>query len=170
MRLVPNFVAGRPYPAENDLAGIIVDAGDSDFKVGDRVFGFIEVDLQRKIRQGSLTEYTRMPASHLAPLPANTSFTGAAGFTLAGETAYQALFEVCQLEAGQSVFVNGGSSSVGAFAIQIAKAKGCRVVASASGKNEDFVKALGADEASHHIQANYCKQPGLILEENIFSS
>ena len=53
------------------------------------------------------------------------------------------------LEPGQTVFVNGGSSSVGAFAIQIAKAKGAaKVVASASGKNEEFVRGLGADEVS----------------------
>lgn len=50
-----------------------------------------------------------------------------------------------------SVFVNGGSSSVGAFAIQIAKAKGATVWASASGKNEQFVRSLGADEVSHLV-------------------
>jgi NADPH:quinone reductase-like Zn-dependent oxidoreductase len=51
-----------------------------------------------------------------------------------------------KLEEGQCIFINGGSSSVGAFAIQIAKAKGCKVYASASGKNEEFVRGLGADE------------------------
>lgn len=45
-----------------------------------------------------------------------------------------------------SVFVNGGSSAVGAFAIQFAKARGCTVWASASGKNGDFLKGLGVDE------------------------
>lgn len=148
MGLLPNFLAKRPLTAENDLSGIIVDAGDSKFKNGDRVFGFIEVALQRETYQGSLTQYTRVPASYLAPLPSNISFTDAAGFTLAGETAWQSLYSVGNLESGQSIFVNGASSSVGIFAIQMAKAKGCKVVASASGKNEDFVRSLGVDEVS----------------------
>jgi NADPH:quinone reductase-like Zn-dependent oxidoreductase len=65
-----------------------------------------------------------MTASTLAPV----SLTSAAGFMLAGMTAYQALTDRGKLENGQSVFINGGSSSVGAFAIQIAKAKGCKVI------------------------------------------
>ena len=50
------------------------------------------------------------------------------------------------LQAGQTLFVNGGSTAVGAFAIQLAKARGARVVAAASAKNEAYVRALGADE------------------------
>lgn len=61
-------------------------------------------------------------------------------------TGYQALFQVAKLEAGQTVFINGGSTSVGAFAIIFAKARGIKVVASASGKNEAFVRKMGADE------------------------
>lgn len=57
-----------------------------------------------------------------------------------------ALVDLGRIEQGQRVFINGGSTSVGAYAIQIAKAKGCRVVASCSGKNIDLVKSLGADE------------------------
>lgn len=150
MKLLPNMLTSRPFPSEFDLSGIIaaVHPSVTDFKVGDHVFGFIEVSLQHKIRQGALTEYARMPASYLAPLPSNTSFTQAAGFTLAGETAYQGLLDHGKIEAGQTVFINGGSSSVGALAIQIAKAKGCKVYASASGKNEEYVRSLGADEVS----------------------
>lgn len=87
-----------------------------------------------------------MPASHLATRPPNVTPVEAAGFTLAAQTAYQALLEVGHLEAGQTILINGGSSSVGAFAIQIAKAIGAKVVATASGKNEEFVRSLGADE------------------------
>lgn len=50
------------------------------------------------------------------------------------------------LEQGQTLFVNGGSTAVGAWAIQLAKIRGCKVVATASGKNEDYVKKMGADE------------------------
>lgn len=63
-------------------------------------------------------------------------------------TAYQALVDVGGLQPEQSVFVNGGSTAVGSFAIQIAKAVGCKVTASASAKNEEYVRSLGADEVS----------------------
>lgn len=100
-----------------------------------------------KSKQGALAQYTRVPASYLVPLPPNVSFIQAAGFTLAAETAWQGLFEkLGKLEAGQTVFINGGSSSVGAFAIQMAKARGCKVVATASAKNEEYVRSLGADQ------------------------
>ena len=134
MKAVPNFVTSHPFTAEMDLSGIIVDANDSEeFKTGDHVFGFISPELQNNTRQGALMQYTCIPASCLVPLPSSTTFTQAAGFAAMGMTAIQALFDIGELESGQSVFVNGGSSGVGAFAIQIAKAKGCRVVASASG-------------------------------------
>lgn len=150
MRILPTILSSRPLTPEHDLAGIIVDAGDTKFKTGDRVFGMVDLPVQRKTTQGALTQYTRLPASDLVPLPDQISFTGAAGFTLAGLTAWQGLFNVGELEPGQHVFVNGGSSSCGAFAIQIAKAKGCKVTASASGKNEELCKSLGADEVREH--------------------
>lgn len=61
-------------------------------------------------------------------------------------TSYQAIIHIGKLEPEQTVFINSGSTSVGAFAIQIAKAKGARVVATASGENEVFVRKMGADE------------------------
>lgn len=72
----------------------------------------------------------------------------ASGITLTGQTAYQALIDVGRLEPGQTILINGGSSAVGALAIQIAKAKGAKVYATASTKNEEFVRQQGADEAS----------------------
>ena len=62
-------------------------------------------------------------------------------------TAYQGL-RLAQIESDQTIFINGGSSSVGSFAIQIAKAKGCKVVSSCSTSNVELVKSLGADEVA----------------------
>ena len=104
------------------------------------------VALTFKSHQGSLAQYTRLPASHVVPRPPTLSPTEAAGLTLVGLTAYQALFTIAKLEEGQHLFVNGGSTAVGIAAIQLAKAHGARVVTTASGKNEDFVKNLGADK------------------------
>lgn len=166
MGLLPNFLAKRPIVAEHDFSGVIVDAnGSTEFSVGDQVFGFVSVgksefktirslviyhlnsiDLSFKTRQGSLAQYASVPTAYIVPRPANVSPLEAATFTLAAQTAYQALFDVAKLELGQTVFINGGSSAVGGFAIQLAKAKGLRVVASASGPNEELVKSFGADE------------------------
>ncbi|TRM64734.1 hypothetical protein BD626DRAFT_567608 [Schizophyllum amplum] len=155
MGLLPDFIAKRPLPAEHDFAGTVVDANGTKFKEGDAVWGFVEVGLSFKFRQGALCEYLRIPTTHIVPRPANIPPTGAAGMALAGQTAYQVLFRHGTLarrpdgtlEPGQSIFVNGGSSSVGAYAIQIAKAKGAaHIVASASTQNEEMVRALGADE------------------------
>lgn len=99
-----------------------------------------------KTGYGALGEYTTVPADYIARRPPNVTPIEAAGITLTSVTAYRALFTSCELEAGQTVFINGGSTAVGIFAIQIAKAKGIRVVVSASARNEEFVRKLGADE------------------------
>lgn len=116
------------------------------------------VGLSFKTREGALSEYTVVPADHITARPPNITPTQAAGISLAGMTGYQALFTVAKLEAGQTVFINGGSTSVGAFAIIFAKARGIKVVASASGKNEAFVRKMGADEVRS------CSDFSVILE------
>lgn len=65
---------------------------------------------------------------------------------LVGATAYRALFHDLKLQPGQSIFINGGSTSIGIIAIQVAKSLGCTVTATASGKNEEFLKSLGVDK------------------------
>jgi NADPH:quinone reductase-like Zn-dependent oxidoreductase len=163
MRLLPNLFAKRPHIAEHDFSGVIVDSNGTKFSNGDDVYGWIPVgefihsspelkftitplELQSTIRQGALAEYIRMPTDHFVLRPSNITPVQAAGITLAAITSYQALIHVGKLESEQTILVNGGSSAVGAFAIQIAKAKGAHVVATASGKNEAFVRKMGADE------------------------
>ncbi|EIN07538.1 NAD(P)-binding protein [Punctularia strigosozonata HHB-11173 SS5] len=155
MKLFPNFIARRPYAAaEHDLAGVVVATHPSvtSVKEGDEVFGYIDVALQIKSSQGALAQYTRLPAARVTLRSPDVPPTGAAGLTLAGVTALQGL-KAAGLAEGMTVFVNGGSSSVGAFAIQIAKAKGCTVWASASRKNHEFVRSLGADEVLDYTEA-----------------
>ncbi|KAI0669841.1 NAD-P-binding protein [Trametes maxima] len=153
MGLLPSFVLKRVNAAEYDFAGVIVDGNGSELKEADEVFGWIPVDQTLKTGQGALAQYTRVPAENLVVRPKNITPTQAAGLTLAGQTAYQALIGLAGLEEGQSVFINGGSTAVGSFAIQIAKAKGARVAASASGKNEQYVRDLGADEFFDYTKA-----------------
>lgn len=163
MKLLPNLFAKRPHIAEHDFSGVIVDSNGTEFSNGDDVYGWIPVsefirshkskiintvplELQSETRQGALAEYIRVPTDYFGLRPSNITRVQAAGITLAALTSYQALIHVGKLESEQTVFVNGGSTAVGAFAIQIAKAKGARVVATASGKNEAFVRKMGADE------------------------
>lgn len=103
-------------------------------------------DYARRTRQGALAQYVRLPATCLVNLPPNVGPVQAAGFTCAAMTAYQALFDVGGLRQGQRLFVNGASSAVGAFAVQLARAAGCWVSGSASGRNREFVEGMGVDE------------------------
>lgn len=146
MGAFPDFVLGRPIPSGMDLSGVIADANDSQYAKGDPVYGFLSLALCKSTTQGALCEYVRIPTTHIVPRPLVISPLSAAGLGMVVLTAYTALVELAHLEAGQSVFVYGGSSGVGIAAIQIAKARGARVVASASGKNEAFVRGVGADE------------------------
>lgn len=103
------------------------------------------LEIQRKTRQGALSQYTSLPAAYLVKRPLNITAIEAAGVPLAALTSYQA-GGLGKLEPDQTIFINGGSSSLGAFAIQFAKARGAKVVATASTKNEAFGRRMGADE------------------------
>ncbi|KAH7882516.1 NAD(P)-binding protein [Phlebopus sp. FC_14] len=166
MSALPTLLSPRPHVAEHDLAGVVADANGSQFSNGDEVIGFIPVPLQFGTRQGALAQYVTLPSTHLIRKPSKLSWQEAAGLPLAGQTALQGLhlagytFTRHPGSPGydnypnETVFINGGSTAVGIYAIQLSKALGLRVVASASGKNEAFVKSLGADEF-----IDYQKQP-----------
>ncbi|TBU45081.1 NAD(P)-binding protein [Dichomitus squalens] len=153
LKLVPGFVARRSKAHEFDLAGVVVDANGTEFKEGDEIFGVIPVLSVFLNGYGALAQYTVLPAQRAVIRPKNVTPTQAAGFPIAGLTAYQSLFTLAKLEEGQSVFINGGSTAVGSFAIQLAKAVGARVAVSASGKNEQYVRNLGADEFFDYTKA-----------------
>jgi len=92
-----------------------------------------------------------MPANCVRK-PKNISFSEAAGVSLAGLTAYTAMINTCGMKAGDRVLVNGGTGGVGIWAVQIAKATGCYVVATCSGQNIERVKGYGADEGVDYKQ------------------
>lgn len=145
MRLLPNSLFCRI--AENDFAGEIVDPNGCDrFKVGDQVFGTISSRVSLSTRHGALAQYIFGLAETVVHRPESIPANEASGITIVAVTAHRALFDVGKLQSGQKVFINGGSTSVGIYAIQFAKAIGCEVHASASGKNEDFLKSLGVDK------------------------
>ncbi len=104
------------------------------------------VESSTKNGEGALTTYVKTQAERLAKTPPGMSAVDVAGVSLVSLTAYQALFRHMNLQPGQTVFIHGGGTSVGRCAIQLAKAKGLTVVASASPRSVKEVTALGADE------------------------
>jgi NADPH:quinone reductase-like Zn-dependent oxidoreductase len=118
-------------------------------------------ELAQATGQGSLAQYARVPSDYLAIRPPNVSSIEASGVALVGQTAYQTLIDAGKLEAGQTVLINGGSSAVGMLAIQIAKAKGAIVYATASARNEEFVRRQGADHVSPGPLPSFVLIPGI---------
>jgi NADPH:quinone reductase-like Zn-dependent oxidoreductase len=126
-----------------DVAGVVdaVGAGVTRLKPGDEVYG--RTDLSR---EGAYAEYMVARESEIALKPKSIDFVTAAAIPLAALTAWQALFDNGQLAAGQTILIHGAAGGVGHFAVQLAKIKGARVIATASQRNHEFLRSLGADQ------------------------
>jgi NADPH:quinone reductase-like Zn-dependent oxidoreductase len=126
-----------------DAAGIVEAIGTqvTSLKVGDEVFGCPNFP-----GDGSYAQYVAAKASRFALKPKSLSFNEAAAVPLAALVAWAGLFELGQLQAGQRVLIQGASGGVGNFAVQLAKAKGASVIATASAGNLEFLRHIGADE------------------------
>jgi NADPH:quinone reductase-like Zn-dependent oxidoreductase len=126
-----------------DVAGVITEVGSevTDWKVGDEVFARPDTT-----RFGTYAEYTLVDDHLLARKPASISWGEAAAVPLAGLTAYQALFTHGNLKKGEKVLIHAGAGGVGIYAIQLAKQAGAYVITTASERNHELLKSLGADE------------------------
>jgi NADPH:quinone reductase-like Zn-dependent oxidoreductase len=132
-----------PLTLGNDLSGVVeaVGANVTRFKVGDAIYARLD-----KQRIGALADYALVSESAAARKPERLSHEEAASIPLVGLTAWQALVEIGQLAAGQKVLIHAGSGGVGTFAIQLAKQLGAFVATTASARNAELVKRLGADQ------------------------
>lgn len=137
------FKPTLPSVAGGELSGTVVELGDgvSSVPVGDEVFAYTGV-----VRMGAFAEYAVVDAEALALAPRSVSLTEAASLPVVALTAWQALVTLGKVQPGQRVLVHGGSGGVGSVTIQLAKHLGATVVTTASGRNADFVRELGADE------------------------
>jgi len=134
-----------------DMAGTVAEIGEgvTGFKTGQAVYGMANA----AGGQGSFAEFTPVKATQLAAKPDSLDFTAAAALPLAAVSAYQALVDHMDLQAGQKILIHGGAGGIGSLAIQIAKNLGAYVATTASATEIDFVKGLGADEAiDYHVQ------------------
>ncbi|UQI44383.1 NADP-dependent oxidoreductase [Streptomyces sp. HU2014] len=127
-----------------DVSGVVVQPGvdASEFQVGDEVIGYVREDF---LSRGTFAEYVAAPVRTLARKPANLSFEQAAGLPLAGLTAYQALVKALKVTRGDTVLVHAAAGGVGSMAVQIAVHLGARVIGTASERNHDYLRGLGAE-------------------------
>lgn len=145
-----------------DVAGVVAKTGAkiSKLKVGDPVCAYL-------LYGGGWAEYCISNETECALKPKSLEFTKAAAVPLAALTAWQALIDTANLSAGQTVLIHGGSGGVGSFAIQIAKARGARVLATASTANQDLLKQLGADVAIDYTKTKFedvAKEVDVVLD------
>jgi NADPH:quinone reductase-like Zn-dependent oxidoreductase len=123
-----------------DLSGVIDAVGDAagPWKVGQAVIAIAT--------GGSYVEYAIAAMNAVAAKPRRLSFEEAAGMPVVGETAWRALVTIGDVKAGQRVLIHGGAGGVGSSAVQIAKARGAYVIATASATHDEFLRSLGVDE------------------------
>ncbi|CAM5554269.1 MULTISPECIES: NADP-dependent oxidoreductase [Streptomyces] len=141
-RLDAVMETGFPLVPGWDVAGVVERVGFdvTEFAPGDEVFGYIRKDWAQF---GAYAELVSAHVRLLAPKPAALTWEEAAGVPLAGLTAYQAV-QRTGLQPGETVLVHGAAGGVGSFGVQIAAALGARVIATASERNHDFLRSLGA--------------------------
>lgn len=132
-----------PFIPGLEFAGRITSAGGTGFAAGDAVYGCVPFD-----KPGTYAERIAAPAAMLAKAPASIPLAHAAAVPLGALTAWSALFAPDQgnLQPGQSVLIHGAAGGVGTFAVQLARWRGARVVATASGVNQAYLRGLGADQ------------------------
>jgi NADPH:quinone reductase-like Zn-dependent oxidoreductase len=134
----------RPFPIVlgHELSGVVEGNGSSAgrFTIGEEVFG-----INDWFSNGAQAEYCVVDESGLAQKPKSLKHTETAVVPISALTAWQGLFEKANLQRGQDVLIHGGAGSVGSFAVQLARWRGARVIATASAGNLDFVQSLGAN-------------------------
>jgi NADPH:quinone reductase-like Zn-dependent oxidoreductase len=129
-----------------DIAGVVEAVGPAvitGLEVGDEVWGYVRRD---DVAFGTAAELVPAPQRTVARKPRSLSFEQAAAVPLAGLTAYQALTEAVQIQPGERVLVHAAAGGVGHLAVQIAVARGCEVVGTASPHNHARLEDLGVAE------------------------
>lgn len=126
-----------------DVAGVVERAGPAvtEYAPGDEVVGYVRED---HVQCGTFAELVAAPVRTLARKPASLGWREAAGLPLAGLTAYQSV-RAASVGEGDTVVVHAAAGGVGAFAVQIAVARGARVIGTAGEHNHEYLRSLGAE-------------------------
>ncbi|BBY28799.1 NADP-dependent oxidoreductase [Mycolicibacterium sediminis] len=137
-----------PHVPGVDVAGTIAELGEgvTGWTVGDAVVAMLSLDAD-----GAAAEYALADAGSLATAPASVDLADAAALPVVGLTAWQSLFEIANLTAGQTILINGASGAVGGHAVQLAKQVGAVVTATAKPHDADRLRGYGADRIVDHL-------------------
>jgi NADPH2:quinone reductase len=142
-----------PFTPGNDGAGVIEQAGEEvKLQAGDRVYTAGSIS-------GTYAEYALCHAAQVHPLPENVSFAQGAAMGTPYATAYRGLFQRAQAKPGEAVLIHGASGGVGTAAVQLARARGLRVLGTAgTERGRELVREQGAHEVFDHRAADYLAQ------------
>lgn len=141
-----------PLTLGSDLAGVVEVVGDdvTEFAIGDPVFGVTNSQFT-----GAYADFAVASAAKIAHKPAELDVVDAASLPVVAVTAWQALFEEAKLTRGQSVLIHGAAGNVGAYAVQLARQKGIRVIATAGTEDVAFAKVLGAEQVIDYRNTDF---------------
>jgi len=150
------LMSGSKFPRHTgvDFAGIIEDAGNSDFKPGDEVFGVVK----NNMKDGALAEYVSVPSSLVWKKPEHISFAQAASIPIVGLAAVTALQKMGNINPQTKILVNGATGGFGMFLLQLLKQAGAVVTATASTRSVEYAKKWGANSVIDYTKENVLSQ------------
>jgi NADPH:quinone reductase-like Zn-dependent oxidoreductase len=143
-----------PHILGRDFSGVVsaVGASVSDLKVGDAVFGVLDQG-----NEGTYAEKLVVKATLVAKKPDTLSHAEAAALGLISLTALTAIEDTAKLKRGETILIQGGAGGVAGFAIELAKHIGATVITTASARNHDYVRKLGADQVIDYNKEDFTK-------------
>ncbi len=143
----------------HEFSGVVAAVGEgvTGVAVGQEIYG-----MNDWFADGATAEYCVTLPSSIPPKPKSLTHIEAASVPISALTAWQGLFDRAKLQAGERVLVHGGSGAVGIFAVQLAKSRGARVIATASEQNVAFVSGLGADEVIDYRKEQFEDRAGKV--------
>ena len=152
------LMSGSKFPKHTgvEFAGIIEDAGATNFKKGDEVFGVVK----NSMKEGALAEYIAVPASSVWKKPASIDFPQAASIPITGAAAVTAWGKMGIINAQTKILVNGATGGFGMFLLQLLKHKGADITAVANTKSMEIAKKWGAGSVIDYTREN-------VLSKNI---
>jgi NADPH:quinone reductase-like Zn-dependent oxidoreductase len=143
-----------PFILGHDLAGVVTDVGAAvrDYRVGDEVYA-----RPRDLRIGTFAEFIAIDQADIALKPRALTMEESAAIPLVALAAWQALVELAQIRSGQKILVHAGAGGLGSTVIQLAKHMGAYVATTASGKDTERLRTLGADEVIDYTKTSFAE-------------
>ena len=143
----------------HEFSGVIAAIGKDvqDFRVGDEVYG-----MNDWFANGATAEFCITLPRNIARKPATLNHEAAASVPISALSAWQGLIDRAKLQPGERVLVHGGAGAVGLYAVQLAHNRGAHVTTTVAGKDIDFIKRLGAEEAIDYKTSRFEKEIGAV--------